>query len=106
MARVRVPPEIIQMKREQKAKEKTPVMVACTAINFALHLNELPQIMNALPTKILRESIRRRLGGPPRKMTEMRPRELRKVVRRWGFGRSAWRRLDCVHLAPRSSMSM
>ena len=63
---------------KQTPTRKTPVMVACTAINFALHLNELPEIMNKMPAKILKESIRRRLGGPPRKMTEMRPQELRK----------------------------
>ena len=64
----------------------------CTAINFAMAVNQQPLIMNDFPVKMLRDVLRREQGKPPKKMHELRGHELEAVVRRWGLSGVPWKR--------------
>lgn len=80
-------------KLAEESTGKTVVATACTAINFAMHVNGQPAIMNSFPAKLLKEAMKRERGGAVRKMHELRRHELAAVVRKWGFGSGAgWRR--------------
>ena len=61
------------------------VKATCIAINFAMALHELPDIMNAFPMKMLHEVMRRDFGTHVKKMHELRRGETNDIVERWGF---------------------
>ena len=61
------------------------VKATCIAINFAMALHELPDIMNAFPMKMLHEVMRRDFGTHVKKMHALRRGETNDIVERWGF---------------------
>ena len=86
--------------KRSKSQKIGAVTTTCTAINFAMHLHELPPIMNRWPMVMLREVMRRDLGRPVKKMHELRHEETANIIESWGFGSDCpWRRQVALMMA-------